>query len=361
MSESISRVDVEEIVVAGNQAPSGENCQPWHFVVRGRQISVYLLPERDASAYGWGQRASYLACGAAIENMIIAASAKKYTVQTTYFPDTTDELCVAALTFTKDSHVNSDPLAGVIAARCTNRKPYESAALTLEQRNALFASATHEGFGTFLLTEDRDGIEQLARIGSTNEEIMLANQSLHAFFFGHINWTKKEDDARKVGFYIETLELPPPARSAFKVLRHWSVMRVLRHLGFQRVVAQQNARTNASAAAIGGFAIPDVTPVSFVRIGRAIERLWLTATAAGLSLQPLTGVLFFKLLLDHEQSNDFSTAEKECITYAYDAAKNRLRVSKERLVFMFRVGRSKPPTAHASRFPLSEAVTFSEL
>ncbi len=82
--------EFERILTAGNSAPSGENCQPWHFVVRGASIEVHLLPERDQSAYAWGQRASYLANGAAIENMVIAASAEGYRVIVNYFPTPND-------------------------------------------------------------------------------------------------------------------------------------------------------------------------------------------------------------------------------------------------------------------------------
>ncbi len=360
MSTVLASAAIEKILSAGNQAPSGENCQPWHFVVNGLSIAVHLLPERDTSAYGWGHRASYFACGAAIENMVIAAAAQEYVAQVNYFPDPTNQLLVATLTLIRDLSVVADPLVSAISVRSTNRKPYESAALTAAQRMALVAAAAHEGFGTFLLTEDRDSIVRLARVGSTNEEIMLANKQLHSFFFSHINWTLKEDTERTVGFYIKTLELPFPAQLMFKALRYWVVMRVLRRFDFQRVVAAQNALTNASSAAMGGLRIPDVAPLSFVRAGRVVERVWLTATQCGLSFQPLTGILFFKLLLERGDSSAFSGSEQQRIESAYAAATALLGAGDHPLVFMFRVGHAAPPSARASRFSLHDAITIVE-
>src|SRR3990167_10630915 len=69
---------IERILTAANSAPSGENCQPWRFVVSGDTVDVYLRPERDKSAYNWGQRGSLMACGAALENLVLAAGQGGY-------------------------------------------------------------------------------------------------------------------------------------------------------------------------------------------------------------------------------------------------------------------------------------------
>ncbi|MHB8710093.1 MAG: hypothetical protein ACYC6X_00905 [Minisyncoccota bacterium] len=349
--------DLERILEEGNSAPSGENCQPWHFVVRGTTIEIHLLPERDQSAYSWGQRASYLANGAVIENMVVAASAEQYRAEVHYFPNPGDEWHIATIVLTKDSTIELDPLAQFVSKRISNRKPYKKDPLTGEERKALANAATHGGYGTFVLVETPEEISRLGRVGSTNEEVMLANRSLHQFFFSHVSWTKKEDDEKKAGFYIKTLELPPPAEKMFKLFSNWSVMRVLARLGFNRLVAKQNAVTNASASAIGALVIDRTEPLDFVKIGRTVERLWLTVTSLGLSLQPLTGVLFFKLKLDDGKREGFSSREQKTIIDAYQEASRIFQADGEHIAFMFRVGRGDAPSAHATRFPFSEAVT----
>lgn len=354
MIEGISP-DLERILEAGNSAPSGENCQPWRFVVRGNAIEIHLLPERDQSAYGWGQRASYLANGAAIENMVTAASAEQYRAEVRYFPNSGDAWHTATILLTRDSTVEPDPLASSIGKRISNRKPYRKNPLTHEERKTLVAAAREDG--TFSLVETPEEVLRLGRVGSTNEEVMLANRSLHQFFFSHVNWTKEEDDKKKIGFYIKTLELPPPAQVMFKVFRHWPVMRMLGAIGFNRIVAKQNAAINASSAAIGALVIDRTEPLDFVKVGRAVERLWLTATSLGLALQPLTGVLFFKLIIDAGESAAFSPSEQRLITDAYQEAARIFGADGKHIAFMFRIGRGDAPSAHAVRFPLVDVVT----
>jgi nitroreductase len=346
--------ELERILVAGSQAPSGENCQPWHFVVLANTVEVHVLPERDQSAYGWGQRGSYLANGAAIENMIIAASGKGYRVDVAYFPNSTDKYHVATLTLTKDSTVKPDPLTFFIFKRVSNRKPYGKEPLSSEARQALMAA----GQGALTLVEAPEDIRCLGRVGSTNEEVMLANQSLHSFFFSHINWTKEEDDKKKIGFYIKTLELPPPAQIMFRLFKKWGIMRLFLVLGFNRVVAIQNGVTNAAASAIGGLTVSGTEPIDFVKVGRAVERLWLIATSLGLSFQPMTGVLFFKLKIKGGEGSDFSTKEKDTILSAYQVAVDIFKAGDRHLAFMFRVGKGEPPSAQAVRFPLVDTVTI---
>lgn len=356
MSKGITP-DIERILLAGNNAPSGENCQPWHFVVRGTAIEIHLLPERDQSAYSWGQRASYLANGAAIENMIIAASVERCRVEVKYFPNPADMWHVATMILISDPSLDPDPLASFVHTRISNRKPYKKDPLTGEERKALVAAVAEAGYGSFALSEERKDIGHLGRIGSTNEEVMLANRSLHQFFFSHVSWTKEEDEKKKIGFYIKTLELPPPAEIMFKVFRHWSAMRIFGAIGFNRIVAKQNGATNASAAAIGALTIAGIEPLDFVKIGRTIERLWLTATALGLSFQPLTGILFFKLKIAGGEGEAFSLGEQKLITDAYQESSRIFNADGKHIAFMFRIGRGDAPSAHAIRFPLKDVVT----
>lgn len=349
--------EFERILLAGNSAPSGENCQPWHFVVRGSAIEVHLLPERDRSAYSWGQRASYLANGAATENMVIAASAEGFQAEVNYFPNPSDAWHVATLTLSEDHAIAPDALAASLSARISNRKPYAKTPLTDAQRETLLSAVRKAGYGSLALVERREDMDVLGRVGSTNEEVMLANRSLHNFFFSHVSWTKEEDAEKKVGFYIKTLELPPPAELLFKVFRHWSVMRILAAIGFNRIVAKQNAATNSSAAAIGALMTDGTAPLDFVQIGRTTERLWLAATALGLSFQPLAGLPFFKLKIDGGEDDVFAPNERKLITDAYERAARICKADGKHIAFMFRTGHGDAPSAHAVRFPLQDVVT----
>src|SRR4051812_28715576 len=106
-------LDLKQILLAGNQAPSGENTQPWRFKAVGTIIEVYNRPERDQSLYNWGQRASYMANGAAIENLVIAASHFGYQAHVSYFPEGEQSEHVPTIPLLKGS-VQADPLFAYI-------------------------------------------------------------------------------------------------------------------------------------------------------------------------------------------------------------------------------------------------------
>lgn len=91
--ESIADDDLETILEAGRQAPSGGNSQPWHFVVvRGEELKQRLaqacsgqiwMADAGAIIAGLGKPSgggagSSLHVAIAMENMIIAAAALGY-------------------------------------------------------------------------------------------------------------------------------------------------------------------------------------------------------------------------------------------------------------------------------------------
>src|SRR4051812_46582079 len=117
--------DITKILEAGNYAPSGENCQPWKFKLQNDVIEIHLLPERDQSLYSYGNRASYVANGAVIENMIVASHALGYEAAVSMFPEKHNDLFVARIIFSKSSgSKREEQLFSSISKRVTNRKTY---------------------------------------------------------------------------------------------------------------------------------------------------------------------------------------------------------------------------------------------
>ena len=270
------------------------------------------------------------------------------------FPDKSDKNLLAKITLEKSSPKN-EPLYPYIEKRVTNRKPYETKPLTNEQRAALLA-VSHAGV-KFILTEDREKITQLGRVGSTNEEVMLSNKKLHHFFFSHINWTQKEENEKRYGFYIKTLELPPPAEFMFKVFSKWSRMRIFKALGFPKVVAAQNAKINAAASAIGIITIKNRTPLDYINVGMHLQKLWLTASKQGLYIQPLAGLLFLKLRILEGDTSVFSAKQKNIIDEKYALVQKLFGITDETIAFMFRVGVGDTPSAHSSKYNLNKILT----
>ena len=353
---------IEKIIEAGIMAPSGENCQPWRFKVKGNkvftgfprkvlpkgQVLIFNIPERDQSLYSWGQWASFVAHGALIENMSIAAGHFGYELLGEFFPDASDKNLVAIVSIQKIEK-KDEPLFNSLKRRSTNRKPYEKKILKNKEYKELL-NLPQYGNAHVVLTQDVKKKQTIAHAASMNEKLLFENSYLHRFFFSHINWTKKEDEEKKIGFYIKTFELPKPAEFAFKLFSNWRILQVLNKIGASNMVAKTNAGIYASSSVMGVIIIKDKTPKDFVMAGRMFERIWLKATSMGLSMQPLTGILFLMHRIRAGKINEFSLSQIQLVTTAYERMAKAFGISPEKtMAITFRIGKSSSPTARALR------------
>ena len=342
---------IEQIITAGVMAPSGDNCQPWSFAVSGNTIDIFNLPERDQSLYSWGQRASLVAHGALLENMRIAALHLGYAMDTHLFPDATQPHLVTRALL-RPTTQQTEPLFDAIDRRATNRKPYRATPLTADQRQGLLESAADIPGARLILVEHPADRAQLGTIAAANETILFENRPMHTFFFSHINWT---DHA--LGMHINTLELPPPAKLGFKVFKKWDMLQLLNKLGLSKLVAFGNAKIYATGAATGAIILVDRSPESFVATGRLFERIWLTTTAMGLALQPLTGI---PLLMNRVIAGDTAALGPDhirLISHRYHQATKTLKTGEAPIALMFRIGHADAPSARTGR--LKPAITWT--
>ncbi len=340
------KIEIQNILNLAREAPSGENCQPWYFRVdKNFAINVMNDPEKDQSLYNFEQRGSFVAHGALIENIRLVANQYGFQARIQMFPDPGNRNHVAKINLEKHGEGQAEPLAEYITKRSTNRKPYEKTPLTDNELTELTAAASVIGSGKIYFTQDRTKIKALAQATSVNEQVMFSNQSLHQFFFSHLNWNKAEEEQTRSGFYIKTLEMPPPAMAILKIAKNWNHIKLLNKLGFAKLVALGNAKTYAAASAFMTIVIPDQKSESFVSAGRILEQLWLTATKLGLSLQPLTGVLFFAQRIEAGQNSGFSDAHRNLILSAYETIRQALNATDGIIAMLVRIGRAVPPSA----------------
>lgn len=339
---------IRQIIAAGITAPSGDNCQPWRFCIGPDLIDVYNLPERDRSLYSWGQRASLVAHGALAENMRIAAAHLGYRADITWFPEPQTPELVTRVRLEPGERVQG-PLYPAMFKRATNRKPYRDTPLSSEQQAQLSQVPGQVGGGRLLLAQEPAARAILGRVASTNETILFENRPMHSFFFGHINWTEQQDADRRHGMHIGTLELPPPARLGFKVFRRWDALQVLNKVGLSKLVAIGNGKLYGTGAAIGAVVMEDRSPESFLTAGRLLERVWLAATAMGLSLQPLTGIMFLMNRIAAGDAAELSPAHAALISDAYRQAADVLGTGAAPIALMFRIGHAPSPSARTSR------------
>lgn len=340
--------DIKKIIKAGTMAPSGDNVQPWRFVVNDNIIRLFNVPEKDDSLYNFKQNASMIANGAAIENMVIAAKEFGYEIKISLFPDTGNSNHVADLILHRGA-IEKDSLFESIEKRATNRKPYEDVSLTDEQRRAIFECQKLRA-GEVSLAEGREKTKKLGKLLSTNEQVVLENKQLHNFLFSHIVWNEKEEKEKKSGLYIETLELSKPQKAMFKLVKNFSILTILNKLiKISKKVAVENAEIYAKSSAIIAISTDGNTHESYLNAGRLMQRVWLEATRLGLSMHPSTGVVLLAQRIRDGGAYELSEKHIEEIENAYAEIKNIFGIKNDTIKMILRLGNGGQPSARSSR------------
>lgn len=340
--------DIEKILHFANCAPSGHNAQPWKFVVSGDTIRIENTPESDTTIFNFRQMGSFIGHGAVLENIIIAAAEFDY-VAVPIISSRVDEGQSAVSVRLEKREVAKDPLFSSIENRLTNRTPYDGSPLTEKERSELLDAVQKIGRGKILLAEKKEDKKSLAKSFSVNDRMLFENYAMHEAVFPHINWTAQEEEEKRRGLYLKTLELPPPIQKAFRFFKHWPTARFLGKLGMGKMAALQNASMYAKSSAIGALAFEDDTLENYIYTGRLFQRVWLTVAKLGLDLQPLAGTLYVAKKILAGESREFSKEEARMFTEAYENIHRVFGVDKNKIFMTFRIGRGLSPSAHSLR------------
>ena len=343
----IPRDHIAKICYAAAQAPSGDNAQPWRFEVHDHKLALFNVPGKDSSPYNFRERGSFLANGAAIENIVITASSFGYKVDIHLLPKSSDSNYVADIVL-NDQKIAADPLASYIEKRTTNRKPYKKKPLVSDHKMELMNAIRQRNFGALLFLEDSNDIHRFAKLVSLSDQLIFEEKSIHDAIFGSIRWTKEEEEQNR-GMYIKTLELPPPAQMLFKTLKNWSFLGVMNKVGISKFIASQSAKNFASSSAIGVLMMPDNSYESYINIGRTFERMWLTATKLGLYIQPLGALAYLAERVAAKNIGNISAEHAVAITKAQNSILGLFGNPDGVVGMMFRIGYSEPPTAHSKK------------
>jgi nitroreductase len=344
---------LEEILQLAVHAPSGDNSQPWRFEVADSVVDIYNLPEKDNPVLNYRQRGSYIAHGALVENLVLAAGKFGYAAEVLPFPTPTNATHTARISL-KQAEVQCSPLVDCILRRHTNRRPYRSDPLSAEHLNALMDCVRDflsSGELSFVLTQKADQKQILGECASSIEEVILQSKRLHGLLFKDVVWSQAEESKQRSGMFIKTMELAPPQQLAFRMARHWSVMQTLNGIGLSRMIAQQDAKLYATGAGMGALLVSESADSrEFLLVGRAMQRIWLTATKLGLHLQPLAGLLFAAMTLEGGGDDQFSSKHADIIRSNNRSIRETLKLDPDRRVaMMFRLGQAAPPSAVCSK------------
>jgi molybdopterin/thiamine biosynthesis adenylyltransferase/nitroreductase len=305
---------VRKLVEAAVRAPSFGNNQPWRFVYGEGALRVHHDPSRSGGPSDeLGRQMALIAIGAALENIDIAAGAVGQSATMALFPAPADPTLVAELHLApRAGGPHQDPLVEEIGRRVTNRRPGTRPHLTPVHAQVLGSAARERG-AKLQLCNERQSLDSLALVLADGERLRMLCPLLHAELMQSLRWTPSEVEQTRDGMPVEGYATGPADVAVLHLARSPQVSRLLRDVGGGGGLAATVAPTIASSAAVGLLTIPGTDPAAFVRGGRAMQQMWLTASALGLAVHPINTLVAMFSRVERHAGAGLDSSEKAAV------------------------------------------------
>ncbi len=344
---------IEATIHAARLAPSGGNSQPWTIQSGDATVRITLARART-STMDLDFRASLVAIGAAAFNARVAAARHGLLGPTRLVvdePDPAVELTLAP---------GTDPALArqypAMIRRMSNRGEGVREPLGPALRSELARAAADEG-GRLWLIEDERGLRELADVLAESDRIRYLTPHLHREMFAELSWPGR--DRLDVGIDVRTLGLAPKDMSAVMLLRRADVLdRLTPEPDLGTALGDMTRDRVRSASALAVVTVSGTSPLDYVRGGGAVERVWVTASAAGLGVYPVSPVFLFAT-----SGDQFDRLAPQHATRLGQLQRRMGAIiglgTNDRPALLLRLSHQPGPAIRSGRLPLSEIVVSS--
>jgi len=252
-------------------APSSHNSQPWQFSVQDSEVHLYPDLDHWLQVADPERRELYISLGCALENLLVAAEHFHLGYQVSFFSDREGTEHFASVSFVEDSQIINvrDPaLFKAIQQRHTNRQPFQSRLIPKEELLQIKAAWLEKDLHLHFIANIEQK-RQLARMVKTADKTLFANSAYRselAETLGEGAFGNKWPWSRLAQFFVQQF-----------------------NLGSR--IGKQNAQHLMSAPVLIVLSARSDDAINQIKIGQLYERIALTATKLGLSIQPLSQIL----------------------------------------------------------------------
>jgi len=340
------------LLAAAVRAPSGDNTQPWRFVVdyAAGTIALQVDETRDRSPMNSGQRMARIALGAALENLLRTANSNGWTVAL-------QSPTPPALAFLRLQRPAGQPdhIDKVVTERVTNRRLYDGRPLPAEVLARLVRETPPlDGVRTHWITE-RERLTALAALIGRADALMFGEPSMRRAFLSKVRFDAPTTAEVEHGLSLASLEATWSERLALRTLRYlpnWLV----RFGGLMKAMAAKARRLIESASGLCLVVAPDSAEATDLAVGQAVQRAWLALTVEGLAVQPMMSWL---VLENVQEKGDpgliASLGRDKLISVSTDIRTQLGNDIQGRPAFLLRFGYAPPPTGRCGRLPFNAA------
>lgn len=346
----------EQILDLARWAPSGDNTQPWRFeILADDHIAIHGHDTRDHVLYDFDGHPSHMAHGALLETLRIAATGFGLNAVWKLRAGTPDTAPVYDVALTPEVGLAPDPLIPFIKTRTVQRRPMRMTPLTDAQRGALRA-ATGPDYEVRLYESfaERLGIAGLlwdnAYIRLTCPEAYPVHKEIIEW---GVRYSKDRIPDQAVGLDPLTVKLMPWVMQSWKRVNFFNCY--LLGTVPPRIQLDFLPAIFCAAHVLIRAKTPPVSLEDYVRAGVAMQRLWLTAAAVGLHLQPeMTPVIFRWYARAGRTFSVLPKITRDAAALATLFERRTSAAPEDAFVFLCRIGRSEPPRSRSLRRDLNE-------
>jgi nitroreductase len=258
---------IDRALYAATRAPSVHNTQPWRFDVSPPHVELHLDRERVLPVADPDGREALLSCGAALLNLVVALQASDRGVVTDFLPDPArpDLLARVRVGGYRLASPELRSLATAIGRRATNRRPFYERPVPLTHRRVLTGAAQVAGAHLVLLDTPKR-LETFAGLLRRADHLQEENPAFQTELRA---WTTGE--AARPDGVPHAAGGPRPVGGTLLKLRSYPGP------------ARRGEREFEQEPLVAVLSSPGDTVLDRLRAGLAMQRVLLSATAAGLS------------------------------------------------------------------------------
>lgn len=357
----ISQLTLESIIKAANLAPSGGNSQPWRWVYKNKLLYLFNAIDVNDKFLGYGNFSTYVALGAAIENLILKSNELKLKVVTKTFPKTDFLPLVCLFEFSDLTEPIDIPQKRIeaIQYRLTNRKiaMREELEMTVLQNLKRLCEETSNAKLKIFTTENE--LERIGDILGELEKIRILEKNGHSDFVEEIRWTKEENDLKKDGVDLRTLDLTNSEKIGFQLSKDADLISLLNEWDGGGAFKKLTKKSILAASGIGIITMKGNDKSTFLEGGKVLQRIWLEANANQIAFQPMSSSVFLYARL--LQGKGEYLTEKACnkLLALREAFENAFRIDEGYSeIFIFRLFKGTEPQIKSLRIPLEETFLY---
>jgi nitroreductase len=280
--------DWEQVVAAATRAPSIHNTQPWRFVATADRLEVFLDRERALPVLDPTGRQQVISCGSAIEFVVVALADLGHGVEVDVLPDDADpdHLATVRVTGSRAASEEDRALSAAIQQRHTVRSAFQPRPLPDELIERLQVVAAEHGTWVKPITRSEEEVATVFLISRAEE----MEQGDPAYVAELERWMRT-DPGSVDGVPVDAVPADDPhTRPSNWLIRDFVVGQREPHRFLESGdPAAPPPEVERPSVVLMGTEGDDRH--AWLLAGRALGRLLLLVTAAGIAASPLTQAL----------------------------------------------------------------------